>query len=116
MNEPERAVGKPICSRHLSGGLPARWDTDNLPAGTHKAADFLDALGRTLAQNGLDVREFHYNDVLVEVDASKPGKPDRGEFSIGYDGFLIWELQRPCNSTAAMAEITNLITTILGTD
>ncbi len=116
MNEPERAVGKPICSRHFSGGLPVRWDTDNLPAGAHKAAGFLDALGRTLAQNGLDVREFHYNDVLVEVDASNPGKPDMGVFSIGYDGFLIWELQGPFNSTAALAEITSLITTILGTD
>jgi hypothetical protein len=116
VNEPERAVGKPICSRHFSGGLPVCWDTDNLPAGAHKAADFLDALGRTLAQNGLEVREFHYNDVLVEVGASKPGKPDRGEFSIGYDGFLIWELQGPFGGTAAVAEITNMISTILGTD
>jgi hypothetical protein len=100
----------------MPGGLPVRWDTNNLPAGTHNAADFLDALGRTLAQKGLDVRQFHYNGVLVEVDASKPGKPDRGEFSIGCDGFLIWQKHGPFNSTAAMAEITSLITTILGTD
>jgi len=100
----------------LPRGLPTRWGAEKLPEGTDEAAKFLEALGWTLAENGLDVREFHYNGVLVEVDASKSGRPDRGEFAVCYDGLLVWECHGSLKETGGLAEITKLITTMLGAD
>jgi hypothetical protein len=106
----------PIYAGNLLHGLPARWGTEKLPEDAHRATDYLESLGWTLAENGLDVREFHYNGVLVEVDASKPGRPDRGEFAVCYDGLLVWERHGSLKETGDLAEITKVITTMLGAD
>ncbi len=100
----------------LPRDLPPRWGAEKPPEGTHEAAKFLEALGWMLAENGLDVREFHYNGMLMEVDASRPGRPDRGEFAVCYDGLLIWERHGPIKETGDLAEITKIITAMLGTD
>jgi len=101
---------------NLPRGLPTRWGTEEPPEDAPKAAEYLESLGWTLAENGLDVREFHYDGVLVEVDASKPGMPDKGEFSVGYDGFLIWQRHGSLKGTGDLAEIIKVITTMLGAD
>lgn len=52
-------------------------------------------------------------EIYTHLAVTRPGRPDRGEVSIGEDGALVWECEYPHGGEKGAAGIGNILAGVL---
>jgi hypothetical protein len=74
----------------------------------HGRGRLLRAVGKELMAWGLEVRDFECHGIPTHIEVNNPNEPDRGTFSIGWDGYLIWERWGPVKDAAEPDRIVQI--------